>query len=80
MINLLIAEDQAMLLTTLATILELEEDINVVHQSGDGQDALEFISNSDNGPIDIVITDIEMPRMTGIELIQNIATPFIALV
>lgn len=79
MINLLIAEDQAMLLTTLATILELEEDINVVHQSADGQDALDFISNSDNESVDIVITDIEMPRMTGIELIQNIQSQGLAI-
>ncbi len=72
MIKLLIAEDQAMLLTTLATILDLEEDISVVHQSPDGQDALNFICDSNNPSVDIVISDIEMPRMTGIELIQSI--------
>jgi two-component system response regulator DesR len=72
MINLLIAEDQAMLLTTLATLLDLEDDICVVHQSKDGQDALEFINQTDRPSIDILISDIEMPRMTGIELIQTI--------
>jgi two-component system response regulator DesR len=72
MIKLLIAEDQAMLLTTLATILELEDDITVVHQSANGQDALTFICNKTTPDIDIVITDIEMPRMTGIELVQAI--------
>ncbi|MEP1742399.1 MAG: response regulator transcription factor [Kangiellaceae bacterium] len=72
MINLLIAEDQAMLLTTLATLLDLEDDICVVHQSKDGQDALDFINQTDRPSIDILISDIEMPRMTGIELIQTI--------
>ncbi len=72
MINLLIAEDQAMLLTTLATLLDLEDDICVVHQSKDGQDALDFINSSERPEIDILISDIEMPRMTGIELIQAI--------
>jgi len=72
MINLLIAEDQAMLLTTLATLLDLENDISVIHQSSDGKDALEFISDESNPRVDIVISDIEMPRMTGIELIQTI--------
>jgi two-component system response regulator DesR len=72
MIKLLIAEDQAMLLTTLATILELEDDISVVHQSTNGQDALAFICNETTPDIDIVITDIEMPKMTGIELVQAI--------
>jgi two-component system, NarL family, response regulator DesR len=72
MINLLIAEDQAMLLTTLATLLDLEDDICVVHQSKDGQDALDFINQTDRPSIDILISDIEMPRMTGIELIQTV--------
>ncbi len=72
MINLLIAEDQAMLLTTLATLLDLEDDIGVVHQSKDGQDAWDFINQTDRPSIDILISDIEMPRMTGIELIQTI--------
>ncbi|MBV1910552.1 MAG: response regulator transcription factor [Kangiellaceae bacterium] len=72
MINLLIAEDQAMLLTTLATLLDLEDDISVVHQSANGQDALNFLTNVDNPRVDIVISDIEMPLLTGIELIQAI--------
>lgn len=72
MINLLIAEDQAMLLTTLATIIDLEDDICVVHQSPDGQDALNFICDQNQPAVDIVISDIEMPNMTGIELIQAI--------
>jgi len=72
MINLLIAEDQTMLLTTLATLLDLEDDISVIHQSPDGQDALKFISDENNPTVDILISDIEMPRMTGIELIQTI--------
>lgn len=70
MIKLLIAEDQAMLLTTLATLLDLEDDISVVHQSPNGQDALDFLLDKSNPSVDIVISDIEMPKMTGIELVQ----------
>ncbi|MGB0495987.1 MAG: response regulator [Kangiellaceae bacterium] len=72
MINLLIAEDQAMLLTTLAALLDLEEDINVIHQSKNGEDALSFLTNKENPIIDILLTDIEMPKLTGIELVQEI--------
>ena len=72
MINLLIAEDQEMLLTTLASLLDLEDDINVVHQSKNGQDALNFLTNDGNANIDILLTDIEMPKLTGIELVQAI--------
>jgi two-component system response regulator DesR len=68
MINLLIAEDQAMLLSTLAQLLDMEDNISVSHQSSDGQDALDYLLDSDSENIDIIITDIEMPRLTGIEL------------
>ena len=71
MIKLLIAEDQQMLLTTLSSLLDLEADIKVVHQSPDGKDALDFIKNNEKS-VDMVITDIEMPHLTGIELAQAI--------
>lgn len=70
--RLLVAEDQAMLLGALASLLDLEEDIEVVHRAHDGQDALDFLLDDDTPAIDIVVTDIEMPRMTGIELAQKI--------
>ena len=79
MINLLIAEDQAMLLTTLASLLNLEDDINVVHQSKDGRDALEFLLDQSNPKVDILLTDIEMPQLTGIELIQAIRANKLAI-
>ncbi|MBL4659402.1 MAG: response regulator transcription factor [Alcanivoracaceae bacterium] len=72
MINLLIAEDQAMLLTTLSSLLDLEDDINVVHQAQDGQNALDFIMNEKKASVDIIVTDIEMPQLTGLELAQLI--------
>lgn len=72
MIKILIAEDQGMLLGAMAALLDLEDDMQVVHQAKDGKDALDFLTESNNGGVDIVITDIEMPRMTGIELSQQI--------
>ena len=72
MLRLLIAEDQAMLLTTLASLLDMEENISVSHCSSDGQDALDYLLDSDKESIDILITDIEMPGITGIELAQAI--------
>lgn len=72
MIRLLIAEDQALLLSTLATLLNLETDVQVVHQAANGKEALDYIVDENNDAVDLVLTDIEMPHMTGIELAQAI--------
>ena len=70
MIRVLIAEDQAMVLGALAALLGAEPDIEVVAQAGDGRDALS--QALDRRP-DVVLTDIEMPRMTGLELAAELA-------
>lgn len=67
--NLVIAEDQSMLLSALATLLTLEDDINVVAQASNGRLALEQVR--EHKP-DILLTDIEMPEMTGLELAEAI--------
>ena len=65
MIHVLIAEDQGMVLGALAALLELEPDIEVVGRARDGREALDLIQTAKP---DVVLTDIEMPRMTGLEL------------
>jgi two-component system, NarL family, response regulator DesR len=64
-IRVLIAEDQAMVLGALAALLGIEGDIDVVAQVRDGRAAL--AETLDRRP-DVVLTDIEMPEMTGLEL------------
>ncbi len=65
MIRVLIAEDQGMVLGALAALLELEPDIEVVGRAADGEEALEMAGTAKP---DVVLTDIEMPRRTGLEL------------
>ena len=65
MIRVLIAEDQGMVLGALAALLALEGDIEVVAQAGDG---LEALSLTRTHQPNVLLTDIEMPHMTGIEL------------
>ena len=65
MIRVLIAEDQSMVLGALAALLELESDIAVVGRARDGREALAMALRESP---DVVLTDIEMPHLTGLEL------------
>lgn len=69
MIRVLIAEDQAMVLGALAALLEIAGDIEVVAQARDGREALRLALETKP---DIVLTDIEMPALTGLELAQEL--------
>jgi two-component system response regulator DesR len=69
MIRVLLAEDQAMVLGALGALLRLERDIEVVGAAPDGRKALDECRRLRP---DCLITDIEMPGLTGIELAQAI--------
>jgi two-component system, NarL family, response regulator DesR len=71
-IQILIAEDQTMLLDALATILELEEEFHVVARCANGKQALAYLQSNVSERVDLVLTDIEMPDLTGLELAQRI--------
>lgn len=70
-IKLLLVEDQTMLLNALATILDLEDNLEVVGSCANGKLALDFITSKDTPNIDLLLTDIEMPEMSGLELAQR---------
>lgn len=61
----MLAEDQAMVRGALASLLELELDISVVGQAANGREAQRLIQQLRP---DVLVTDIEMPEMTGLEL------------
>lgn len=65
MIKVVIAEDQSLLRGAIATLLSLEEDITVLAQASDGFGAIEMVEQ--HSP-DVLLTDIEMPGASGIEV------------
>jgi two-component system response regulator DesR len=68
-IRVVVAEDQAMVLGALATLLELETDIEVRGRARDGEEAWSLVKQHQP---DVLLSDIEMPRLTGLELAQRI--------
>jgi two-component system response regulator DesR len=64
-IRVVIAEDQSMVLGALAALLEIERDIHVVGQARNGKEALQLTLQ--HKP-DLLLTDIEMPEMSGLEV------------
>ena len=64
-IRVVIAEDQGMVLGALAALLEIEGDISVVARARNGRDALAAVIAEKP---EVLITDIEMPEMTGLEV------------
>lgn len=74
MIKVYLVEDQALVRDAVTALLSLDFNIEVIGQASNGQDALNEINalSKDLHP-DIVLTDIEMPSMNGIELSEQIA-------
>ncbi len=71
MIKVLIAEDQSLVLGAMSALLELDGGFTVVKQCSDGQQVLDHLANGpeDLQP-DIVLTDIEMPNVSGIQVAE----------
>src|SRR5579863_8651441 len=72
-IQVLLAEDQAMVRGALAALLETEPDIAVCAHASNGREWLAAISKQQP---DVLVTDIEMPEMTGLTLAGEIKDRF----
>jgi DNA-binding NarL/FixJ family response regulator len=68
-IRLVIAEDDRVTRETLARLIGIEEDIEIVGLAEDGEQAIGVIRRE---MPDVVLTDINMPRVNGIEVTQTI--------
>jgi two-component system response regulator DesR len=68
-IRLVLAEDQRMMLGALGVLLELEDDLTVVGSAVDGDEALRLVETLQP---DVLLTDIEMPGLTGLDVAAEI--------
>jgi two-component system, NarL family, response regulator DesR len=69
MIRIVIAEDQALVRGALAALLKLEGHFEIVGEAEDGEAAWTLLQNLKP---DLLVTDIEMPKLSGLDLAQRI--------
>lgn len=73
MIRVLLAEDQSLVLGALSALLSLEDDLEVVGAASDGEAALAKVREL---VPDVLVTDIEMPRLSGLDLALRVREEF----
>ncbi|MFZ1025020.1 MAG: response regulator transcription factor [Limnoraphis robusta] len=73
-IRVLIADDHAIVRQGLVSLLQQEPDLSVVAQAGNGQEAVTMFSQHQP---DVVLMDLQMPKMDGVEAITAICAEFV---
>lgn len=71
MIQVLIVDDFMAVRKAMRTLLERADDIEVIGEAADGQEAVDYVKQS---VPDIIVMDVSMPRMDGIEAAGKIVT------
>ena len=68
-VNILLADDHLMVREGLKQVLELDHDIDVISEASDGYECLNLINKTHP---DVVLLDINMPNVNGIEVLEEI--------
>ena len=69
--TILIVEDQSLIRDAIAMLLSLEDDLTITGKCSNGQEAIKYLS--DHPAPDIILSDIEMPLVSGLDLAAHVA-------
>jgi DNA-binding NarL/FixJ family response regulator len=69
MIRVFIADDQVVVRQGLRALLEVEPEIEIVGEAGDGHEAIERIRALE---VDVVLLDVRMPRKSGLDVLREL--------
>jgi two-component system LytT family response regulator len=67
----LIVDDEVLARRSLSSLLELEQDFEIIGECADGRSAVDSIASLEP---DLVFLDVQMPRMTGFEVLEAIGS------
>ena len=73
MIKVLLADDQELIRQSLSFVMSRQEDIEMVGTAANGREALELVEEKQP---DVVLLDIRMPEMDGVECTRRIKQEF----
>lgn len=68
--TILIVEDQSLIRDAIAMLLSLEDDLSIAAKCSNGQEAIKYLS--DHPAPDIILSDIEMPLVSGLDLAAHV--------
>ena len=72
MIHVGLADDDALVRSTLTELLATTEDVRIVWAARDGREALDLLRSPEAPDVQVLLLDVQMPRMDGITLAQRV--------
>ena len=71
-VKVLIVDDHPVVRVGLRGVIEGEQDMEVVGEAGNGAEALARVADAGSGGVDVVLMDLRMPQMGGVEAIKEL--------
>lgn len=68
-IQVVIVDDHVMVREGIKQLLEMDGDIKVIGEAGDGEEGIKIIEKTDP---DVILLDVNMPKMNGLEMLQKL--------